>query len=176
MMRRTGHATAGAPASLLRLVATTIIAYGGAMRWTLPLLLSLAIVACGGTPEPARTAARTKPAGPRLIRFEYRDAQRQLVITARDRAGQVIGLQLDGPIVLMADGMCGLGGRRNGEATRFVLPARRLTVGRYDFTVRLTSSSCSAHARLRKAASKVTLTVASDGSATAKDSRGRRLS
>jgi hypothetical protein len=146
------------------------------MRPILLLLAAIAAGACGGGSKPSRDTAPPKASGPTLVRFEYRDAKRQLVITARDRSGQVIGLTLQGPITLMADGRCGLGGRRNRQTSRFVVPARRLVPGRYRFTVRLTSSSCGGHNTVREAATDVTLSVARGGAATATDARGRRLS
>jgi hypothetical protein len=146
------------------------------MRSALPFLLGIAMGACGSQSGGGEESTRRQAAQPTVVRFEYRDAARQLVITARDGAGQVVGVGLEGPIATMADGRCGLGGRRNGQSTRFALPSRRLTQGRYEVTVRLTSSSCGAKPVLREATTRIALTVSSDGSATATDERGRRLS
>jgi hypothetical protein len=152
--------------------------YGAGMRSLLALLFAVGISACGGgsgasgVGEPGATPTAD---GPRLVRFEYRVRDHQLTILGRDNVGQVIGLAIEGPITLIADAACGFHGRRNGQASRFTLPARRLHSGRHRFTVRLTASTCRRRPKLRESTSQVILSVAPDGSTTARDSRGTVL-
>jgi hypothetical protein len=100
----------------------------------------------------ALTAAVPAGAPPELVAARYDDAVRfgattrpGLVLRVRDPDGQVVAITLEGRGVgSVADGGCGLGGRRTGAIHLWRLPTERLRSpdGRQTIDVLLESSPC----------------------------------
>lgn len=92
--------------------------------------------------------------GPRLLDVRYGNLRapgadrrrRQVRLRAVDPDGQIVGFGVDG---VHADGLCGLGGRRNGEPVDNYLPLE-LSPGRHRLTIELTSSTCTARPDLQR--------------------------
>jgi hypothetical protein len=74
--------------------------------------------------------------------------------------GQVVSMQIQtsGGQTAAADGGCGLGGRRNGQAAVFYTPFK-LSAGSHDVTVTATGSACSSNTATRTATRTFRLTV-----------------
>lgn len=99
-------------------------------------------------PAPAKAGADLQIVSVRYGRFRPSGAPRPytaLQIRARDADGQIVSeryMQL-GPSggAAIADGGCGLGGRRSGQLSAFAIPMR-LRPGTYSFQVRVDASTC----------------------------------
>ncbi len=99
-------------------------------------------------PAPAKPGADLQIVSVRYGRFRPSGAPRPytaLQIRARDADGQIVSeryMQLGpGGGAAIADGGCGLGGRRSGQLSAFVI-AMRLRPGTYSFQVRVDASTC----------------------------------
>jgi hypothetical protein len=82
-----------------------------------------------------------------------------LTVRARDADGQIVGMgygqvqppgEPPGGPAAVADGGCGLGGKRDGELETWRLPVGRLDSGTYRFAITATSSTCDDDPQLQR--------------------------
>jgi hypothetical protein len=132
--------------------------------WTRSALIGLSLlVASGagltwlGTDTPGAIASArgegTLPA-PRLISLTYGRYRPQgaphpylaLRLKVLEPHGQVVGTQFETPggQAAVADGGCGIGGRRNGQVEIFYMPFK-LSAGLHEVTVTATGSACTSN-------------------------------
>lgn len=113
------------------------------------------------TPAVSGTAKR-----PRLLGYRYFPPvpghQAAFEVDALDPNAQVVGARLSGDVEVIADGGCGLGGRKNGDPTHFRVPIRPLPDGERSIVITLTSSTCRLPVRVEKRSERVTLHLPTD--------------
>jgi len=93
-------------------------------------------------------------------RFRPKGADRSYTairLKGRDPNGQIVSVASDTP-GFIADGGCGLGGKRTGEATTLTLPVR-LSPGRHRLHLTADSSSCDSRNIIESTTSTFRLTV-----------------
>lgn len=139
-------------------------------RWTRPAAavgLNVLMVAglgltCGvGHPSSANASVHRSPAlaAPNLISLTYGRYRPQgapqaylaLRLTALEPHGQIVGTQFEtGGHHVIADGRCGIGGRRSGRVVTFYIPFK-LSSGIHEVTVTAVGSACTSSTQTRTA-------------------------
>lgn len=116
----------------------------------------------GGFTSAANASVHGHPAlaAPRLISLTYGryrppgapHAYIALRLAALEPHGQIVGTQfkISGGHVAIADGRCGIGGRRNGQVETFYIPFT-LSRGIHEVTVTAAGSACTSSTKARTA-------------------------